>query len=68
MLVQFQSSVRDLQNVLNACVRERPTLLGSTVWGRQDIHRVLRSITHIHTPLYFVKVQDPLHGHGDLNS
>ncbi|XP_058263401.1 telomerase reverse transcriptase isoform X2 [Hemibagrus wyckioides] len=54
--MQFQSSVRDLQNVLSVCVRERPVLLGSTVWGRQDIHRVLRSITHTHTPLYFVKV------------
>ncbi|KAF5887628.1 telomerase reverse transcriptase, partial [Clarias magur] len=54
--MQFQSSVRDLQNVLSVCVRERPSLLGSTVWGRQDIHRVLRSITHTHTPLYFVKV------------
>ncbi|XP_047675615.1 telomerase reverse transcriptase isoform X2 [Tachysurus fulvidraco] len=54
--MQFQSSVRDLHNVLSVCVRERPTLLGSTVWGRQDIHRVLRSITHTHTPLYFVKV------------
>ncbi|KAK3526473.1 hypothetical protein QTP70_029649, partial [Hemibagrus guttatus] len=54
--VWFQSSVRDLQNVLSVCVRERPSLLGSTVWGRRDIHRVLRSITHTHTPLYFVKV------------
>ncbi|MCJ8750133.1 hypothetical protein PDJAM_G00259100 [Pangasius djambal] len=54
--MQFQSSVRDLQNVLSVCVRERPALLGSTVWGRQDIHRVLRSIIHTHTPMYFVKV------------
>ncbi|XP_034158222.2 telomerase reverse transcriptase [Pangasianodon hypophthalmus] len=54
--MQFQSSVRDLQNVLSVCVREQPALLGSTVWGRQDIHRGLRSITHTHTPLYFVKV------------
>ncbi|KAL7868907.1 hypothetical protein SRHO_G00102910 [Serrasalmus rhombeus] len=59
-LQQFQSSVRDLQNVLGVCVRERPSLLGSTVWGRQDIHRVLSSIAPQHTnmrhPLYFVKV------------
>ncbi|XP_046714862.1 telomerase reverse transcriptase isoform X2 [Silurus meridionalis] len=54
--VQFQSSVRDLQNVLSVCVRERPALLGSTVWGRQDIHKVLRSIPHSHSPFYFVKV------------
>uniref|UniRef100_A0A4W4GFN4 Telomerase reverse transcriptase n=1 Tax=Electrophorus electricus TaxID=8005 RepID=A0A4W4GFN4_ELEEL len=56
----LQSSVRDLQNVLGVCVRRQPVLLGSTVWGRQDIHRVLSSITpqHKHTPqpLYFVKV------------
>ncbi|XP_072529465.1 telomerase reverse transcriptase [Salminus brasiliensis] len=59
-LQQFQTSVRDLQNVLGLCVRENPSLLGSTVWGRQDIHRVLSSIkpqhTHIPHPLYFVKV------------
>ncbi|KAG9281482.1 telomerase reverse transcriptase [Astyanax mexicanus] len=59
-LQQFQTSVRDLQNVLGLCVRENPVLLGSTVWGRQDIHRVLSSIApqHAHNPhpLYFVKV------------
>ncbi|XP_076862780.1 telomerase reverse transcriptase isoform X2 [Brachyhypopomus gauderio] len=56
--MQFQSSVRDLQNVLGVCVREQPSLLGSTVWGRQDIHRVLSSVSSQHTPqpLYFVKV------------
>uniref|UniRef100_A0A3B1KJQ8 Telomerase reverse transcriptase n=1 Tax=Astyanax mexicanus TaxID=7994 RepID=A0A3B1KJQ8_ASTMX len=56
----LQTSVRDLQNVLGLCVRENPVLLGSTVWGRQDIHRVLSSIApqHAHNPhpLYFVKV------------
>ncbi|XP_066525118.1 telomerase reverse transcriptase isoform X2 [Hoplias malabaricus] len=58
--LQFQSGVRDLQNVLSLCVRERPSLLGSTVWGKQDIHKVLRSIKPQHAkitqPMYFVKV------------
>uniref|UniRef100_A0AAY4D992 Telomerase reverse transcriptase n=1 Tax=Denticeps clupeoides TaxID=299321 RepID=A0AAY4D992_9TELE len=56
----FQSSVRDLRDVLGVCVKSSPSLLGSTVWGRQDIHRVLKSVA-LHqksnpTPLYFVKV------------
>uniref|UniRef100_A0A8C7DCL6 Telomerase reverse transcriptase n=1 Tax=Oncorhynchus kisutch TaxID=8019 RepID=A0A8C7DCL6_ONCKI len=42
------------------CVRSSPSLLGSTVWGLTDIHRVLSSITPAQKdkpqPLYFVKV------------
>nr|XP_013998667.1 unnamed protein product [Salmo salar] len=56
----FQASVRDLLDVLGVCVRSSPSLLGSTVWGMTDIHRVLSSITPAQKdkpqPLYFVKV------------
>lgn len=56
----YQSRVRDLLNVLQACVRSNPSLLGSTVWGMTDIHKVLRSIAPAQKdkpqPLYFVKV------------
>ncbi|KTG39011.1 hypothetical protein cypCar_00027379, partial [Cyprinus carpio] len=38
----FQSGVRLLQNVLSVCVREAPGPMGSTVWGWQGIHRVLK--------------------------
>ncbi|XP_041702578.1 telomerase reverse transcriptase isoform X2 [Coregonus clupeaformis] len=56
----FQARVRDLLDVLRVCVRSSPSLLGSTVWGMTDIHRVLSSITPAQKdkprPLYFVKV------------
>ncbi|KAK6324273.1 hypothetical protein J4Q44_G00066120 [Coregonus suidteri] len=56
----FQARVRDLLDVLRVCVRSSPSLLGSTVWGTTDIHRVLSSITPAQKdkprPLYFVKV------------
>ncbi|KAJ8407974.1 hypothetical protein AAFF_G00262020 [Aldrovandia affinis] len=37
----FQSRLKDLHDVLRVCVQDRPSLLGSTVFGLQDIHRVL---------------------------
>ncbi|XP_043088957.1 telomerase reverse transcriptase isoform X2 [Puntigrus tetrazona] len=56
----FQSGVRLLQNVLSACVREAPGPMGSTVWGWQDIHRVLKEFVPQQKssprPLYFAKV------------
>lgn len=56
----YQSHVRDLLDVLRACVRSMPSLLGSTVWGMTDIHKVLRSYALAQKekpqPLYFVKV------------
>lgn len=56
----YQSRVRDLLDMLRACVRSTPSLLGSTVWGMTDIHKVLRSIAPAQKdkpqPLYFVKV------------
>ncbi|XP_016376203.1 telomerase reverse transcriptase [Sinocyclocheilus rhinocerous] len=56
----FQSGVRLLQNVLSVCVREAPGPMGSTVWGWQDIHRVLKEFgpqqKSSPRPLYFVKV------------
>ncbi|XP_051520034.1 telomerase reverse transcriptase isoform X1 [Myxocyprinus asiaticus] len=59
-LQHFQSCVRVLQNVLSVCVREAPGPMGSTVWGWQDIQRVLAEFTPQQKcsprPLYFVKV------------
>ncbi|KAJ7991969.1 hypothetical protein DPEC_G00289360 [Dallia pectoralis] len=56
----FQARVRDLLDVLRVCVRSVPSLLGSTVWGLTDIHRIISSIAptqkHHLQPLYFVKV------------
>ncbi|KAM3858645.1 telomerase reverse transcriptase [Diretmus argenteus] len=56
----FQGRVRDLLDVLRARVRSDPSLLGSTVWGMADIHKVLRSLAPAQKdtpqPLYFVKV------------
>ncbi|KAL4629748.1 telomerase reverse transcriptase-like [Arapaima gigas] len=56
----FQSRLKDLLDVLRVCVRERPSLLGSTISGVQDIHRVLRQFAVLQkecpSPLYFVKV------------
>ncbi|KAM4725137.1 telomerase reverse transcriptase isoform 2-T2 [Anableps anableps] len=56
----FQARVRDLLDMLRACVRSTPSLLGSTVWGMTDIHKVLSSLAQAQKdkpqPLYFVKV------------
>ncbi|XP_069372471.1 telomerase reverse transcriptase isoform X1 [Paralichthys olivaceus] len=56
----YQSRVRDLLDMLRACVRCTPSLLGSTVWGMTDIHKVLHSLAVVQKdkpqPLYFVKV------------
>uniref|UniRef100_A0A8C5EWV5 Telomerase reverse transcriptase n=1 Tax=Gouania willdenowi TaxID=441366 RepID=A0A8C5EWV5_GOUWI len=56
----YQGRVRDLLDVLRACVRRDPSLLGCTVWGMNDIHKVLRSLAPAQKekpqPLYFVKV------------
>ncbi|XP_035537863.1 telomerase reverse transcriptase [Morone saxatilis] len=56
----YRGRVRDLLDMLRACVRSTPSLLGSTVWGMTDIHKVLRSISPAQKdkpqPLYFVKV------------
>lgn len=56
----FQARVRDLLDMLRACVRSAPSLLGSTVWGMTDIHKVLSSLAPAQKDkpqqLYFVKV------------
>ncbi|XP_071355538.1 telomerase reverse transcriptase [Trachinotus anak] len=56
----YRGRVRDLLDMLRACVRSTPSLLGSTVWGMTDIHKVLRSLAPAQKdkphPLYFVKV------------
>lgn len=56
----YQGRVRDLLDMLRACVRSRPALLGSTVWGLTDIHRVLSPVARAQKdkpqPLHFVKV------------
>uniref|UniRef100_A0A3Q3R2L7 Telomerase reverse transcriptase n=1 Tax=Monopterus albus TaxID=43700 RepID=A0A3Q3R2L7_MONAL len=56
----YQRHVRDLLDMLWACVRSVPSLLGSTVWGMTDIHKVLHSLAPTQKdkpqPLYFVKV------------
>ncbi|AWP04921.1 Telomerase reverse transcriptase [Scophthalmus maximus] len=56
----YRGRVRDLLDMLRACVRCTPSLLGSTVWGMTDIHKVLRSLAVAQKdkpqPLYFVKV------------
>ncbi|XP_034016740.1 telomerase reverse transcriptase isoform X2 [Thalassophryne amazonica] len=55
----YQGRVRDLLDMLRACVRATPSLLGSTVWGMTDIHKALRSLALAQKgkpqPLYFVK-------------
>uniref|UniRef100_A0A3B3D5U9 Telomerase reverse transcriptase n=1 Tax=Oryzias melastigma TaxID=30732 RepID=A0A3B3D5U9_ORYME len=52
--------IRDLMDLLQACVRSMPSLLGSTVWGLTDIHKVLSSLAPAQKAkpqqLYFVKV------------
>ncbi|XP_030597126.1 telomerase reverse transcriptase isoform X1 [Archocentrus centrarchus] len=56
----YQGRVRDLLDMLRACVRATPSLLGSTVWGMTDIHKVLCSLAPAQKDkpqlLYFVKV------------
>lgn len=56
----YRGRVRDLLDMLRACVRATPSLLGSTVWGMTDIHKVLCSLAPAQKekpqPLYFVKV------------
>ncbi|KAI3358412.1 hypothetical protein L3Q82_014842, partial [Scortum barcoo] len=56
----YRGRVRDLLDMLQACVRSAPDLVGSTVWGMTDIHRVLSSTAPAQKeepqPLYFVKV------------
>ncbi|XP_054461486.1 telomerase reverse transcriptase [Anoplopoma fimbria] len=56
----YRGRLRDLLDMLQACVRSTPSLLGSTVWGMTDIHKVLRSLAPAQKdqpqPLYFVKV------------
>ncbi|XP_042291450.1 telomerase reverse transcriptase [Thunnus maccoyii] len=56
----YGGHVRDLLDMLRACVRSTPSLLGSTVWGMTDIHKVLSSLAPTQKdkpqPLYFVKV------------
>ncbi|XP_059205531.1 telomerase reverse transcriptase [Centropristis striata] len=56
----FRGRVRDLLDMLGACVHSTPSLLGSTVWGMSDIHKVLSSLAPAQKdqpqPLYFVKV------------
>ncbi|KAK9527185.1 hypothetical protein VZT92_015842 [Zoarces viviparus] len=56
----YRGRVQDLLDVLQACVRSTPALLGSTVWGMTDIHKVVRSLAPAQKaepqPLYFVKV------------
>ncbi|XP_040909585.1 telomerase reverse transcriptase [Toxotes jaculatrix] len=56
----YRGRVRDLLDMLRACVRATPSLLGSTVWGMTDIHKVLRDLAPAQKekpqPLYFVKV------------
>ncbi|KAJ3608965.1 hypothetical protein NHX12_023493 [Muraenolepis orangiensis] len=55
-----QWNMRELLDVLGACVRSAPPLLGFTVWGMTDIHQRLRSLASAQKDkpqrLYFVKV------------
>lgn len=59
-LQSYRKRVQDLLDILLACVRSTPSLLGSTVWGMTDIHKVMQSIApgqkDTLQPLYFVKV------------
>lgn len=56
----YRGRVRDLLDMLRACVRSSPSILGSTVWGMTDIHKVMSSLAPQQKekaqPLYFVKV------------
>ena len=52
--------MRDLLDVLGACARATPSLLGFTVWGMNDIHKKLRPLACAQKDNprchYFVKV------------
>ncbi|KAJ8408610.1 hypothetical protein AAFF_G00252450 [Aldrovandia affinis] len=56
----FQSRLKDLHDVLRVCVRDRPSLLGSSVFGLWDIHRVLGQFATAQKDdprsLYFLKM------------
>ncbi|XP_077404744.1 telomerase reverse transcriptase [Vanacampus margaritifer] len=56
----FRRNVRDLRDVLRACVGASPSLLGATVWGVTDIHKVLSTLAPAQKekpqPLYLAKV------------
>ncbi|XP_061671150.1 telomerase reverse transcriptase [Syngnathoides biaculeatus] len=56
----YQRNVRDLRDVLRACARNTPSLLGSTVWGMADIHKGLSTLALAQKEkpqtLYFAKV------------
>ncbi|KAK7898605.1 hypothetical protein WMY93_019458 [Mugilogobius chulae] len=56
----YRGRVRDLLDMLRACVRSSPDILGATVWGMTDIHKVISSLAFQQKektqPLYFVKV------------
>ncbi|XP_054620722.1 telomerase reverse transcriptase isoform X2 [Dunckerocampus dactyliophorus] len=56
----LRGNVRDLRDILRVCVRANPSLLGSTVWGMTDIHKVLSTLAPTQKekpqPLFFAKV------------
>ncbi|NP_001310728.1 telomerase reverse transcriptase [Nothobranchius furzeri] len=56
----YQAKARNFLDALQACVQSNPSLLGSTVWGLKDIHKVLSSLAPAQKDkpqhLYFVKV------------
>ncbi|XP_029976645.1 telomerase reverse transcriptase [Salarias fasciatus] len=56
----YRGQVRDLLDMLRACVRSTPSLQGFTVWGLADIHKVLCRVAPAQKEkpqsLYFVKV------------
>lgn len=60
LLQLYRGQVRDLLDMLRVCVRSTPSLLGSSVWGMTDIHKVLQALAPAQKenpqPLYFVKV------------
>ncbi|XP_061135429.1 telomerase reverse transcriptase isoform X2 [Syngnathus typhle] len=56
----YRKDIRNLKDVLQACVQTNPSLLGSTVWDMTEIHKVLSTLLpdrkeHIRK-LYFVKM------------
>uniref|UniRef100_A0AAV2K7V5 Telomerase reverse transcriptase n=1 Tax=Knipowitschia caucasica TaxID=637954 RepID=A0AAV2K7V5_KNICA len=56
----YRGRVRDLLDMLRTCVRSSPSILGSTVWGMTEIHKVMSSLAiqqkEKPQPLFFVKV------------
>ncbi|XP_008330284.2 telomerase reverse transcriptase isoform X1 [Cynoglossus semilaevis] len=56
----YKGISRNLLEILRACVDSTPSLLGSTVWGMMDIHKVLAAWAPAQKmmpqSLYFVKV------------